>query len=156
MTVAAQAGRMLARLALALCAALSFVAGSMLMKPAAGFTRMWPSVAVFGCFAAGLVFDVLLVRVGGEVGAAAVLTIGLEVVLAAVFANWIYDERFSGQRFVAVVLVAIGVLLLTFEASESPARPRDPSPVEPFTQLRPARDAELRVDPLEVGVDRAA
>lgn len=140
---------MFVRLVLALGAASWFVAGSMFMKPAAGFTRLWPSVAVFACFAAGLVFDVVVVRVVGEVGATAVLIIGLEVVLAASFASWLYGERLSGTRMVAMALVLLGVLLLVIDASDTP------STIEPLAQRGAAGDAELHVDALEVGVDRA-
>lgn len=169
--------RVIVRTALALGAAGCFVAGSMFMKPSAGFTRLWPSLAVFVCFAIGITLDVFLVRARGEVGSAVVLIVGLEAAFSAVIARWLFGEPFDRVRVLAMALVLAGVVLLEWQPAAAtgrppapPARsarsdhpagatwrpPAGPLPVEPVAQLGPARDAELRVHPLEVRVDRAA
>ncbi len=151
---------MLVRLALAAGAATCFVAGSMFMKPADGFGRLGPSLAVFACFAAGVTLDVLLVRMGDEVGPAVVLIVGLEVALSAVLASWLFGEPLSVQRICAIVLVLAGVLLLGLDTHGVPSGAPDIRPVgsavEPLAQLGATGDAELRVHALQVGVDRAA
>jgi multidrug transporter EmrE-like cation transporter len=151
----------LVRLALSIGAAGWFVAGCMFMKPAAGMTRLGPTLAVFGCFAVGLVLDTILVRLGNDVGVAYTMVIGLEVVIAVVVASLLYDERVSGQRLVAVGLVVVGVVLLAVEHVPVATEPtgaslRRSSAVQPRAQLGTAGDAELAVDALEMGVDRAA
>lgn len=143
----------LVRLGLALGASTCFVVGTLFMKPAAGLTRPGPTIAVFACFACGLVLDVLLVRVGGDLGGAALAILGTEAVLLIALAGWLYGEAITLRRVAALVLVMVGVLL-ALAGEEDVAS--SPSPLEPRAQLRPAGDAELGVDPLQVGVDRAA
>lgn len=173
---------MLLRVVLALAAAGCFVAGSMFMKPAAGFTNPLPSIAVFVCFGLAIVFDVHLVHLRGEIGSAVVLIGGLEATVAVFLARWLYDERLDPVKVLAIVLVLAGVVLLEWRpgadvtaerapraerrAVSEPATEPDPSAstgrpvlprrvVHPAAKLRPAGDAEFRVHPLQVRVDGA-
>ncbi len=146
---------MLCRLGLAFGSAAFFVAGSLLMRPAAGFSRLVPTLGVIGCYVVGVVLDMFLVRAGNEVGPAVVLVIGLEAAFTAVLAHWLYDERLNGVRVVALVLVMSGVLVLGWQPSEAsevrhPTPGAGPLPVEPVAQLGSARDAELGVRALEM------
>lgn len=103
---------MVPRILLAIGASACFVAGSLFMKPAAGFTRLWPSVAVFVCFALGILLDVYLVRSLGDVGPAVILIGGLEATFTVLMARWIYDESLDARRVAAMALVLSGVALL--------------------------------------------
>jgi multidrug transporter EmrE-like cation transporter len=152
---------MAVRFALALGAAICFVAGCMFMKPAAGLTRLAPTLAVFACFAAGLVLDMLLVRTGGEVGSAYAVIVGLETVMAVALAAWLFDEAVTSRRALAIVLVILGVVLLATEAptehtSAHAAAVAPVSAIEPAAQLGASADPQLGVDPLEVRIDGAA
>ncbi len=144
------------RLALAVGAAACFVAGSMLMKPASGFGRLVPTLGVFACFALGVTLDVLLVRAGDEVGPAVVLIVGLELVFSVLLAAWLFGEQLSPARIVAVVLVLAGMVALGLDVRHAPTGTPAVLPVEPLAELGAAGDAELGVDALQVGVDRAA
>jgi len=147
---------MVVRFALALGAATCFVAGCMFMKPAAGLTRLAPTMAVFACFAAGLVLDMLLVRTGGEVGAAYATIVGLETVMAVAVAAWLFDEAVTPRRALAIVLVILGVVLLASEAPAEHTAVASVSAIEPDAQLGASADTQLGVDPLQVRVDGAA
>ncbi|MCB0997984.1 MAG: hypothetical protein R2713_13330 [Ilumatobacteraceae bacterium] len=150
---------MLLRLVLAVATAGCFVAGSMLMKPAAGFAHTTATLAVFACFALGVTLDLFLVHLRGEVGSAVVLIVGLEAAVSVVLARWLFGERVDLVRLVAVGLVLAGVALLewrpgdgTPEASVAPGS--HTGVVEPVAELGSSGDAELGVHPLQVRVDR--
>jgi multidrug transporter EmrE-like cation transporter len=125
---------MVVRLALALGASAFFVTGSMLMKPAAGLTRLWPSVAVFAAFGAGLVLDILLVRAGDEVGTAFFLVIGLESTMVAILTRWLYHEPLTAGRVAAMALVVTGIMML---AAAEPAAERQSTVRESSTPIQP-------------------
>jgi small multidrug resistance pump len=159
----------LIRLVLALAAAGCFVAGSMFMKPAAGFTNFWPSVAVFFFFGLAIVFDVHLVHSLGEIGSAVVLIGGLEATVAVLLARYLFDERLDAVKVLAITLVLAGVVLLEWRpgsdtaarhigSSDRPSAAAGPHAsrwiVQPAPELRAAGDAELRVHTLHVRVDR--
>lgn len=150
---------MVLRILLAIGASVFFVTGSMFMKPSEGLTRLWPSLAVFAAFAAGLVLDIVLVRLGDGVGTAFFLVIGLESVMAVALASMLYGERLTLTRCAAMALVLVGVLLLAAAGGhegDAAGRSGDSSAArQPLAQFGPAADAQLGVDPLQVGVDGA-
>jgi multidrug transporter EmrE-like cation transporter len=82
------------------------------MKPAAGFTRLGPSIAVFVCFALGILLDVYLVRSLGDVGPAVILIGGLEATFTVLMARLLFDESLDARRVAAMALVLSGVALL--------------------------------------------
>ncbi len=147
---------MVVRLLLAVGASLCFVAGSMFMQPAAGLTRLWPTLAVFASFAVGLVLDTMLVRRGGEVASAVLIVVGLESVLAVGLARWLFGEPITPFRLAAIGLVLGGVLLLTAGEPGQTSTERPSVQGQPLAQLAAAADAELGVDALQVGVHRPA
>lgn len=139
------------------------------MKPAAGFTNFWPSVAVFFFFAVAIVLDVHLVHSWGEIGRAVVLIGGLEATVAVFLARWLFDERLDGVKMLAIALVLAGVVLLEWRPgadtashhvgpSSRPSASAGPHAsrwiVQPASELGTAGDAELRVHTLHVRVDR--
>lgn len=159
----------LIRLVLAFAAAGCFVAGSMFMKPSAGFTNFWPSVAVFFFFAVAIVLDVHLVHSWGEIGRAVVLIGGLEATVAVFLARFLFDERLDAVKLLAITLVLAGVVLLEWQpgadtasdhvgSSNRPSAAAGPHAsrwiVQPAPEFRAAGDAELRVHTLQVRVDR--
>lgn len=152
---------MVLRILLAIGASVFFVTGSMFMKPSEGLTRLWPSVAVFAAFAAGLVLDIVLVRLGDGVGTAFFLVIGLESVMAVALASMLYGERLTLSRCAAMALVLMGVLLLAAaDGHDGDAAGSSGDPLsatgQPVAQLGAAADTELGVDPLQVGIDGAS
>lgn len=155
---------MVLRILLAIGASVFFVTGSMFMKPSEGLTRLWPSLAVFAAFAAGLVLDIVLVRLGDGVGTAFFLVIGLESVMAVGLAAVLYGERLTPGRCAAMALVLAGVLLLAAtdghdgdaaDGAGGTHRPSSAAARQPLAELGAAADTELGVDALQVGVDRA-
>lgn len=112
---------MVMRLVLGLCAAGCFSGGSLFMKASAGMSRLWPTLAVFGLFAIGIVVNIALVRAGDEVGPAVMIVIGFETLLGFVLAAMLFGEDLSTTRVLAVALVLVGILLLSAESSSGDA-----------------------------------
>ncbi len=110
---------MTSRIVLALLAASCFTGGALLMKPAAGLSRLWPTLGVFGLFVVGAAINVVLVRIGDAVGPAALAVIGAETVLAVVVSALVYGERLTPTRLAALSLVLIGVVILSAEQPTS-------------------------------------
>jgi multidrug transporter EmrE-like cation transporter len=109
------------KIALSVVAALCFASGGMLMKPAAGLTRLWPSVGVFALFAVGAAVNIALVRVGEEVGPAYLAVAGFETVVALFLAALVYGERLGAVRLGAALLITVGVVLLAADPGGEPA-----------------------------------
>ena len=99
-------------LMMALIAALCFTVGGIFMKLSDGLTKLWPSVAIFVLFAVGAILNTLLVKRGGELGAAYTVIVGLEAVLAFVFGVIFFGEDRSWPRLLGVALIMGGLLLL--------------------------------------------
>lgn len=106
---------------LAVSAAGCFTLGALFMRPAAGFTRVLPSVAVALCFLAGAVANTRLVHLGGALGPAYLAVVGFETVLAFTLGAVVFGEQVTAARLVAVGLVLAGTLLLTVGELGSPA-----------------------------------
>ncbi len=98
--------------ACSLTAAACFTGGGLLTKPAAGLSRIAPTVAMFGLFVAGAALLAVAVHRDGEIGPAYLVVVGLETVLAFALGVAIYDEQLTTMRMAAVVLVMSGTAIL--------------------------------------------
>ena len=98
--------------ACSLTAAACFTGGGLLTKPAAGLSRIVPTVAMFGLFVIGAALLAVAVQRDGEVGPAYLVVVGLETVLAFALGVAIYDEQLTSLRIAAVVLVMSGTAIL--------------------------------------------
>ncbi len=98
--------------ACSLTAAACFTGGGLLTKPAAGLSRIVPTVAMFGLFVIGAALLAVAVQRDGEVGPAYLVVVGLETVLAFALGVALYDEQFTALRLAAVVLVMSGTAIL--------------------------------------------
>ncbi|MFN7151543.1 MAG: DMT family transporter [Microthrixaceae bacterium] len=107
------------KILLAITAALCFASGGMLMKPSAGLTRLWPSLGVFALFALGAALNIVLVRIGEDVGPAYLAVAGAETVVALFLAWWIYGERVGSLRLGAALLISTGVVILAADPGSS-------------------------------------
>ncbi len=94
-----------------LVASLLFASGGLAMKYSVGLTRLAPSLAVFGCFAAGAACQALGMR-QTEMGSAYVTVLGLEAVVAVVLAAAVLGERLNGQKVGAMVVIVAGIAWL--------------------------------------------
>lgn len=90
-----------------------FAGGGLMMKPSAGFSRVWPSLAVGVLFVAGTVLLAVTVHATGEVGPAYLAIGALETLLVFTLGVLLFDDQLSGVRVVAVVLVLAGSVLLS-------------------------------------------
>jgi multidrug transporter EmrE-like cation transporter len=97
---------------LAIGAAASFTVGGLMMKPAAGMSRLAPTLAFFALFLLGAACTALLVHRGGEVGPAYLIVVGIESVLAFGLSVALFGETLDVQRVTAVGLLLAGTLLL--------------------------------------------
>lgn len=103
---------MAVKIVLSIVAALFFALGGMLMKPSEGLTRLWPSVGVFALFAVGAALNIVLVRLGDDVGPAYLAVAGAETVVALFLAWLFYGERVGSMRLGAALLISVGVVVL--------------------------------------------
>ena len=97
---------------MALGAALAFTVGGIFMKPADGATKLFPTLAVLGLFAIGAILMTVSVNARGELGAAYVVVLGLETVLAFAFGRLIFGEQLSTGRIIGLVLLLAGMILI--------------------------------------------
>jgi small multidrug resistance pump/quaternary ammonium compound-resistance protein SugE len=109
------------KILLAATAALCFAGGGMLMKPSEGLTRLWPSVGVFALFALGAALNIVLVRIGEDVGPAYLAVAGAETVVALFLAWLIYGERVGASRLGAAALITVGVVILSADPGRKDA-----------------------------------
>ena len=79
-----------------LTAAACFTGGGLLTKPAAGLSRMVPTLAMFGLFVVGAGLLAMAVKHDGEVGPAYLVVVGLETVLAFALGVALYGEQLDG------------------------------------------------------------
>jgi small multidrug resistance pump len=87
---------------------LLFSAGGLFMKPAAGFTRAWPSAAVLVCFMIGAVFLAIAVN-RGDLSRTYVIGLGIEAVVSVAVGLLLLNERLSVQQGVGVLLIVAGL-----------------------------------------------
>jgi len=94
-----------------LLASAAFGVGGAFMKPASGFTRVLPSLAVLSCFLVGSVFLTVAVN-RGNLSSTYVIGVGLEATLAVGFGLVVLHERLTMLQIAGVVLIICGILLL--------------------------------------------
>ena len=94
-----------------LMASVAFSAGGVFMKPASGFTRVLPSVAVLACFLVGTVFLTLAVQ-RGNLSSTYMMGLGLEAVVTAGIGLLALHERLTLPQCAGLVLVIGGVVLM--------------------------------------------
>jgi small multidrug resistance pump len=78
------------------------------MKPAEGFTRLWPSIGVAGCFLLGAVLLARAVATG-DLSTTYVLGLGLEAVASVAVGLVVLRERVSAVQAVGLGLVVFGM-----------------------------------------------
>lgn len=98
-------------LILNIAAALCYVVGGTCMKLSAGLSKPGPSLLIFLFFAGGAGLQAVAMR-KAELGAAYILVLGLEAILALAFGALFFRENCSPMKLLGVVLVIAGILLL--------------------------------------------
>ena len=94
----------------ALAAAL-YVIGGAFMKYSKGLTKLFPALALVGCFAAGALLQAWTMK-QEALGPSYVVVLGLEALLAVLAGKVVFGEPFSAQLFGGVILVVAGITLL--------------------------------------------
>jgi multidrug transporter EmrE-like cation transporter len=95
-----------------LTAAACFTGGGLLMKPAAGLSRIIPTIGVLVLFVVGAALLAVAVNRDGEVGSTYLVVVGLETVLAFALGVALYGEELTAPRVAAVLLVMSGTAIL--------------------------------------------
>jgi small multidrug resistance pump len=98
-------------LLLTAAAAALFAAGGVLMKLSDGLARPLPAILVYVCFGAAATLQARAMRTA-ELGAAYLLVLGLEAVLAFLFGACFFREGVSALRLTGVAAVVVGIVLL--------------------------------------------
>ena len=98
-------------LILNIAAALCYVIGGAGMKLSEGLSRPGPSLLLFCCFAGGAGLQAVAMR-KAEMGAAYILVLGLEAILALAFGAAFFRETCSPAKLLGVALVIAGILIL--------------------------------------------
>ncbi|GAA0593394.1 multidrug efflux SMR transporter [Caenispirillum bisanense] len=95
---------------LTLATAIAFeVAGTTSMKLSEGFTRLWPSVAIFVCYAVAFTMLTLTLRTMG-VGMAYAIWSGVGTVATAIIGYTLFNEPMSAMKIACIGLVTLGVV----------------------------------------------
>jgi small multidrug resistance pump len=92
-------------------AATLYVTGGAFMKYSNGLTKLFPTLALVGCFAAGALLQAWAMK-HEALGASYVVVLGLEALLAVVAGNVIFGEPISAKLFGGIFLVIAGITLL--------------------------------------------
>lgn len=93
-------------------AATLYAAGGLFMKLSDGLRQPAAAVAFSSCFLAGAFLQALGMK-RYDLGAASVLVVGLEGVMAVLFGLVILGEALTAARAVAIVIVLVGAGLLS-------------------------------------------
>jgi len=91
-----------------LAASVVFAVGGLFMTMAAGFTRVWPSVAVVVLFGIGSYLLARAVQTGG-LSAAYTVGLGIEALLSMGLGIYIFGERPSLAKTLGMGLILVGV-----------------------------------------------
>jgi multidrug transporter EmrE-like cation transporter len=78
------------------------------MKASAGFTRLWPSVAVISLFVLGAYLLTQAVRASG-LATAYTFGLGLEALMTILLAIYWFGERLTPTKLVGIALIVLGV-----------------------------------------------
>jgi multidrug transporter EmrE-like cation transporter len=89
-------------------ASVAFVLGGAFMKASAGFTRLWPSLAVIALFVLGAFLLAQAVRASG-LATAYTFGLGIEALLSILVGIYWFGERLTPTKLIGIVLIVIGV-----------------------------------------------
>lgn len=89
------------------------LAGTIALKLSDGFTRLVPTIAMVGCYAAAFWLMALAVRTL-PIGIVYAVWAGLGIAGTAVLGNILFREQLSLVDYCGIGLVLAGVLVLTF------------------------------------------
>lgn len=85
------------------------VLGTVFMKLADGFSKLWPSVLVFVCYGTCLAFLVLVLK-KMEVGIAYAIWAGLGTALIAIIGFIWFEEPVTIPKIISILLIIAGIL----------------------------------------------
>jgi small multidrug resistance pump len=99
-------------LVLLACAIVAEVIGTLALKAADGFTRLYPSIVVVLGYGAAFLLLSLVLKLGMPVGTAYAIWASLGIVLVAVAGYFIFGEVLSARAMAGIGLIIIGVILV--------------------------------------------
>lgn len=79
------------------------------MKLSNGFSQLWPSIAIFACYALAFSFLTLTLR-GMELSTAYAIWSGIGTALIALIGVVLFHETMNWTKAVSLLLVVIGVV----------------------------------------------
>lgn len=92
-------------------AALLFTVGGVFMKLSEGLTKFWPTMTVFALFVTGAALQALAMK-REDLAVTYLVVVGLEAILAFLFAVLVFSESCTPARIAGVVLIAGGIISL--------------------------------------------
>lgn len=81
------------------------------LKPAAGFTRLFPSLVVFFGYSVSFYLLSLILQTM-PIGITYAIWSGLGIVLVTFFAKLIYNQQLDGAALLGIALIIIGVVII--------------------------------------------
>jgi multidrug transporter EmrE-like cation transporter len=94
-----------------LASSAAFGIGGVFMKPSAGLTRLFPSLAVIFFFLVGALFLTVAVS-KGSISTVIVVGLGFEALFSVGFGIWVLGERLSIHQALGIALILCGVLVM--------------------------------------------
>ncbi|MFI0395445.1 SMR family transporter [Paracoccus jiaweipingae] len=95
------------------------VVGTSLLKQTQGFTRLWPTLAMAGCYIASLWLFSLTLRVM-PLGVAYAIWAGLGIVLVALTGAVLFGQRLDSPALLGIALIVAGVLVINLLSKTVP------------------------------------
>lgn len=96
---------------LLISAAVSYSAGGYFMKLAEGLTKGLPTVLVLALFCLGALLQTIAMR-HSEMSISYIVVLGLEAITALVLGMFLLGETISPAKFIGIVLVVLGIVVL--------------------------------------------
>lgn len=95
------------------------VLGTSLLKQTQGFTQLWPTLAMAGCYIASLWLFSLTLRVL-PLGVAYAIWAGLGIVLVALTGAVLFGQRLDSPALLGIALIVAGVLVINLLSKTVP------------------------------------
>ena len=94
-----------------LCAVVCEVVGTSAIKYSEGFTKVIPSIVVFGAF--GMAFYILSISLKViPIGMAYAVWSGLGIVLISIIGHFVFSQRLDAPAFIGMSFILAGVVIM--------------------------------------------
>ena len=107
---------------LLLASAIAFeVTATAFLRVTEGFTKLWPTLAVFVGYGASFYLLALILKTGIPQGIVYAIWSAVGVALVTLIGVWFFDDQISRVTAIGLVVVIVGVVLVQAGHTDTPA-----------------------------------